>query len=312
MIRIETYKEEYQSRWDQFIENSKNGIFFFHRDYMDYHSDRFEDHSLLFLKNEKLVAIMPANIKDDSLNSHDGLTFGGIISNRKMTTSLMLEIFNELKDYLKINGINKVLYKSIPHIYHLLPAEEDLYALIRNKAKLFRRDVSSTIFMEERIPYSRNKKRNMKISKKGGLKIEESHDFENFMNIEEKRLIEKYGVKPTHTAEEINLLASKFPDNIKLFTAKTVDNEMHGGVIIFDSENVAHAQYQAATDAGLKLGGTDLIFDFLINNYYKDKKYFDFGISTEKNGFYLNEGLISYKEQFGSRAVVHDFYELVI
>jgi Acetyltransferase (GNAT) domain len=311
MITVKKYEAEDKNRWDNFIELSKNGVFIFNRDYMEYHSDRFEDHSLMFFKNRKLVAVMPANMKKNSLNSHDGLTFGGIISNRKMTMTLMLEIFSQLKAYLKRESITKVLYKSIPHIYHSLPAEEDLYALKINRAKLIRRDISSTIYMGERIPYSRNKKRNLKNMKKTELKIVKSDKFENFMIIEEKRLAEKYGVKPTHTGEEITLLASRFPNNIKLFTVEK-DEEMYGGVIIFESKNVAHAQYQAATDDGLKLGGTDLIFDFLINDYYKDKRYFDFGISTEKNGLYLNEGLISYKEQFGARAVVQDFYEFEI
>jgi hypothetical protein len=308
MITVKKYESEDKNRWDDFIKRSKNGVFIFNRDYMEYHSDRFDDHSLLFFNKEKLVAVMPANIKKDKLSSHDGLTFGGIISNKKMTMTLMSEIFRELKAYLTDEGVKKVLYKAIPHIYHYLPAEEDLYALKINNAKLVKRDVSSTIHLKERIPYSRNKKRNLKNIKKTGLKIVKSHKFEDFMIIEEKRLAEKYGVKPTHTVDEINLLASRFPDNIKLFTVET-DEEMYGGVIIFESENVAHAQYQAATDEGLKLGGTDLIFDFLINDYYKDKKYFDFGISTEKNGLYLNEGLISYKEQFGARAIVQDFYE---
>lgn len=308
MITVKKYESEDKKRWDDFIERSKNGVFFFNRDYMEYHSDRFKDGSLLFFKNEKLMAVMPANIKKDCLNSHEGLTFGGIISNHKMTMSLMLELFGQLKVYLQGEGINKVLYKSIPHIYHSLPAEEDLYALKLNGAELSRRDVSSTIFMEEKISYSRNKKRNLKNKKKTGLKIVRSQKFHDFMLIEEKRLAEKYGVKPTHTSEEINRLASRFPENIKLFTAEN-DDEVYGGAIIFESGNVAHAQYQAATDEGLKLGGTDLIFDFLINDYYKDKKYFNFGISTENEGLYLNEGLISYKEQFGARAIVQDFYE---
>ena len=163
-------------------------------------------------------------------------------------------------------------------------------------------------YLPKKECFSHNRFSCIKKAKKNGLKIGESHDFESFMMIEKKLLIEKYGVKPTHTAEEMTLLASRFPNNIKLFTTET-DDEMHGGVIIYASKNVAHAQYQSATDAGLKLGGTDFIFDFLINNYYKDKKYFDFGISNEKNGLHLNEGLISYKEQFGARTIVQDFYE---
>lgn len=308
MITVKKYSSKDKNRWDDFIKRSKNGVFIFNRDYMEYHSDRFEDDSLLFFKNKKLVALMPANIKKDTLYSHEGLTFGGIISNQKMTMTLMLEVFRQLKVYLKGEGIKKVLYKSIPHIYHSLPSEEDLYALKANDAELTRRDVSSTIFMEEKIPYSRNKKRNLKNIKKTDLKIVESNRYEDFMFIEERRLALKYGAKPTHSAEEIKLLASRFPDNIKLFTVEASE-EMYGGVIIFESENVAHAQYQAATDEGLKLGGTDLIFDYLINDYYKAKRYFNFGISTENEGQYLNEGLIGYKEQFGARAIVQDFYE---
>jgi hypothetical protein len=311
MIRLENYNTNYKDRWDQFISNSKNGLFLFHRDYMEYHSDKFEDFSLMFFKGKKLVAVMPANIKNGMVSSHDGLTFGGIVSDKNMKTEMMLNIFDVLKEFLKDNGVKKLLYKAIPHIYHTIPAEEDLYALFRNNVKLIRRDVTSAISTGEKIAYSRNKKRKMKASEKSGLKIQESRDFGNFMAIEEKRLREKYGVTPTHTAEQINMLAKRFPNNIKLFTAE-INNEIHGGVIIFESKNVAHGQYQSATVAGLKLGGTDLIFEFLINNYYKDKKYFDFGISTEKNGLYLNEGLINYKEQFGARAVVHDFYQLEI
>ena len=243
MITIKNYKPEDQPLWDNFISRSKNGVFIFYRDYMDYHSDRFSDSSLLFFKGKKLIALLPANIRKNVLFSHEGLTFGGFLTNSKMTVPLMIEIFSEFKDYLKANGITKVFYKAIPHIYHSLPAEEDLYALIRNKAQLIRRDVSSTIFMEEKIPFNKNRRRNIKKSKKYGLKIKKSHDFEQLMSIKVKELIKNYGVKPTHSAAEMNLLASRFPDNIKLFTTETYD-KIYGGVIIFDSNNVAHAQYQ--------------------------------------------------------------------
>ncbi len=47
---------------------------------MDYHSDRFNDHSLVFTRKNRLIGLLPANIKDEALYSHGGLTFGGIIS----------------------------------------------------------------------------------------------------------------------------------------------------------------------------------------------------------------------------------------
>ena len=130
------------------------------------------------------------------------------------------------------------------------------------------------------------------------------------MTIVEDNLRRKYSVNPTHTAEEIQLLASRFPENIKLFSACTYkNNNVVAGVIVYESKNVAHMQYIAASDEGKKLYSTDFIFNFLINEYYRNKKYFDFGISTEKEGRFLNIGLITFKEEFGARGVVYDTYE---
>jgi len=220
----------------------------------------------------------------------------------------MLKIFGVLMEYLKVQGIKKLIYKVIPHIYHTIPAEEDLYALFLHNAKLVRRDVSSTIFMRGKISFSKGRKWSINKSKINRLRVRRNYDFRTFMMIEGDNLKRKYNVKPVHTAEEIQLLANRFPENIKLFSAYMNDN-MVAGVIVYESENVAHMQYIAANDEGKKLLSIDFIFDFLINEYYKNKKYFDFGISTEKEGRFLNIGLITFKEEFGARGVAYDTYE---
>ncbi|MEM2971979.1 MAG: GNAT family N-acetyltransferase [Candidatus Bathyarchaeia archaeon] len=312
-IKIVKYNEKHRMAWDDFIKNSKNGVFLFYRDYMEYHADRFTDFSLMFFDNNRLIAVMPANVKDDILFSHGGLTFGGIVTDRKMKTPLMLEIFDALKEYLKAEGIKKIIYKAIPHIYHIHPAEEDLYALFRHNARLIRRDVSSTIFMKERLSFDKKRRWGVKKSKSAELELKRSYDFKTFMAIEEENLKKKYGVKPTHTADEIQLLANKFPENIKLFASYN-NGEMVAGTIIYESnKKVAHTQYISASDEGKRLYALDGIFDYLINEYYGNKvDYFDFGISTEKEGRFLNVGLITQKEEFGARAVVYDTYEIEV
>ena len=95
-ISIVQYNPKYKTLWDNFVSNSKNGVFLLNRDYMDYHSDRFRDHSLMFFKNEKLIGLMPANEHNNALNSHEGLTFGGIISDNEMKTPIMMEIFERI------------------------------------------------------------------------------------------------------------------------------------------------------------------------------------------------------------------------
>lgn len=310
-LQIVKYNPELKRNWDDFISLSKNGLFLFNRDYMDYHADRFDDFSLLFYEGNRLSAIMPANIKESEIYSHGGLTFGGIVSEAGMRTPLMLEIFDLLKDYLKENNLKKIIYKSVPYIYHAAPADEDLYALFRNDARLIRRDVSSTIFMQEKITFSKGRKWSVKKARGSELSVEASSDFRSFMQIEAETLMKRYGVKPTHTTEEIELLAGRFPDYIKLFAAFKA-GVMLAGVIVYENRNVVHTQYIASNDEGKELYAVDLIIDYLINEHYKSISYFDFGISTEQDGRFLNVGLVRQKEEYGARAVVFDTYELVI
>ena len=311
-MKIIKYSKEYKDQWDNFVKQAKNSHFFFHRDYMEYHSDRFEDFSLLFFdKKDKLIALLPANIKDDTLYSHQGLTFGGFLVDYKMKTAIMLDIFAKLKEFLKEKGIRKLIYKCIPYIYHKLPAEEDRYALFINDAKLFRRDVTATIDLTNKIKYQEQRKRAIKKAIKNGLIVEKSKDFEQYWKVLKRILRDKHNSKPVHSVDEIIKLHNLFPENIKLFVAKK-DNEILAGTVIFENENIVHTQYLANSEKGRELGALDLVIDKLINEVYEDKKYFDFGISNENNGRYLNIGLINQKEGFGARAVVHDFYELKI
>ncbi len=310
-MEIKVYQPEDYAVWNNFNKNSKNGVFFFNRDYMEYHSSLFCDNSLMFYQKDKLVALLPAHREGGQLRSHSGLSFGGMITSKKMQTTLMLDIFRSLKQYLKEEDFKTLFYKAIPHIYHLIPAQEDLYALFRNKARMVRRDVSSAIKMDERISFNRNRRRNLKKSQDNGLKVSRSDRFRDFIEMENINLQNKYNTRATHTPREMELLASRFPDNIKLFVVGN-EKEIISGVVVYESALVAHAQYQSSNLEGIDKRAIDLIFDFLINEYCPDQKYFSFGISTEKQGNYLNSGLIKFKESFGARAVVHDFYRMEV
>jgi hypothetical protein len=309
-IKVVGYGPERKQEWDTFIKQSKNGIFLFHRDYVEYHADRFPDASLMFYEeNERLVALIPATIRDGKLSSHAGLTFGGVVSDNSMKASAMLEVFDAMCANLQERGLKGLVYKAVPHIYHRLPAEEDLYALYRHGARLVRRDISSAIHLDEKLSFSKGRKWAIKQAQKHNVEVRESDDFKSFMRIEERMLGEKHEVRPVHTAAEIQMLAGRFPENIKLFCAFG-NGEMLAGVVVYVGQTVAHAQYIAANDEGKQKGALDLILDYLINDHCRDKKYFDFGISTEDDGRYLNSGLIENKQSFGARAIVHDFYQV--
>ena len=92
------------AEWNQFVAASKNGTFLFDRRYMDYHSDRFEDYSLMFYREGRLYALLPANRKGDTLQSHAGLTYGGLVMDAKTTAAATVQLFSELNDYLGKQG----------------------------------------------------------------------------------------------------------------------------------------------------------------------------------------------------------------
>ena len=305
--RVERYTPERQSAWDCFVDGSRNGTFLHKRGYMDYHQHRFTDHSLMFYRNEQLAAILPAHIKENDFCSHNGLTYGGLLLPNDTTTEAVLNIFDALQRYLLSNTTaTRIIYKPTPHIYHSYPCEEDLYALFRNGATLAERKVSSAITLNKALPISGRRK--LTNSVKNSLRIIESDNFSLFWHILKERLQEKYNVAPVHSIEEITLLKSRFPENIKLYCVADDNGNTLGGVVLFVTRSVVHMQYSATTEEGRRISALDYLYEELTQKHFADKEYFDFGISVEDGGRYLNSGLIAYKERLGGRAVVYDTY----
>jgi hypothetical protein len=311
MLTLTPYTPDHQPAWDEFVRRSKNGVFLFCRGYMDYHADRFADSSLVFFEGGRVAAVLPADQAGDEWVSHGGLTFGGVVADEQMTIEGMRHVFDLLLDHLRQRGVRRLVYKPVPHMYHRLPAEEDLYLLFLKNARLIRRDLSTAIALRHPLPYAKGRKWSINKGRKAGLSVEPSLDFEAFMAIEEYVLRKYHGTKPVHSTAEIRLLAQRFPENIRLFGAFR-ERRMLAGVIVYADGRVAHTQYISSTDEGREFGASDLVLDHLIRDVYADRAYFDFGISTEQSGRFLNSGLALYKENFGGRSITYDWYELEV
>ena len=309
MFEIERYTADQKAIWNQFVLNSKNGTFLFDRNYMDYHSDRFEDHSLMIYRKGKLYSLLPANKMGSVLYSHQGLTYGGLIMSDKVTVADSVEMFRVINACLKESGFEKVIYKPIPFIFHQHPAQEDLYALFRtSNAKIIGRNISSTIIQSDKMKFIESRKSGIRKALSNGITVRQSNDLSAFWEILDTNLKNKYGVAPVHTLSELQLLQSRFPQNIKLYLAYKDDIAL-GGSLLYVTKQVVHTQYISANIEGKELGVLDLLFDYLINHEYTNYPYFDFGQSTENMGSVLNESLIFQKEGFGGRGLCYDIYE---
>lgn len=306
-LTITQYTPEQTELWDRLVDGSRNGTFLHKRGYMDYHADRFSDHSLIIRRNGEPIALLPAHIKNEDFCSHNGLTYGGLLLPDSVTAEEVLGIFSAIKEYILSNTqATRLIYKPTPHIYHSYPCEEDLYALFRNGAALAERKVSSAIPLKAPLPISGRRK--LTDAMKSRLKIVEDGDLNIFWEILQCRLQSKYGVNPVHSITEIELLKSRFPDNIRLFCITGNDGTLLGGTLLFVTGKTVHMQYSATTDEGRRVSALDHLYEHIIKDCFADKEYFDFGISVEDGGRYLNSGLIAYKERLGGRAVVYDTY----
>ena len=296
--------------WNAFVSVSKNATFLFNRNFMDYHSDRFQDFSLMVFDDEKLVAILPANRVEDALFSHYGLTYGGLVLGEKAKLSTTISIFRSILFFLNENKIQKLTLKMIPKFYNSAFSDELDYCLFNANAKLIRADSLSVIDLTKPYFISKTRKESIRRGEKNNLIIKEELNFELFWNeILIPNLDKKHQVKPVHTVDEIQLLQTRFPRNIRHFNVYHND-KIVAGTTVFITDKVAHPQYISGNAAKNELGSLDFLYHHLLTEVFTDKNYFDFGISNEEQGRKINEGLLFWKESFGAKTVVQNFYEV--
>jgi hypothetical protein len=308
---IRKYQSSDYSLWNEFVANAKNATFLFHRDFLEYHQDRFEDFSLLIFDEKNLLkAILPANRVGENLYSHQGLTYGGLVLQQKSKFQEVIGMMKTILQFLQNQHIVSLQLKQLPTIYHESPSDEMEYLSFILNAKLCRRDSLSVINLETDFEFTSSRAEGIRRGTDLELEWKEEQDFTSFWNeILIPNLDQKFKTKPVHSLEEITLLKSKFPNNIRQFNVYK-QGKIIAGTTVFESDFVSHSQYISADDSKNTTGSLDFLHNRLITYTFRNKKYFDFGISNENQGKNINNGLLFWKEGFGARTVIQNFYEI--
>ncbi|HEX7761771.1 MAG TPA: GNAT family N-acetyltransferase [Caulobacteraceae bacterium] len=309
MAEVRPYGPEMRGLWNSFNREAVNGHFLFDRDFMDYHSDRFTDASLIVFEGDRAVGLIAASREGATIHSHQGLSFGGLVV-QDTGVSASLAMLDACAAGWRGAGAQAMVYKALPSIYHRAPANGDLYWLFRRGAALVRRDASTVIDYRAPGPRSERRARGARKAARAGLTFGRSTRWGDYWRVLEDVLRDRHVAAPTHSLAEIELLAGRFPDGISLHLAELA-GEVQAGVVIFATDEVAHAQYIAVGEAGRANGALDGLFDHLIAAQ-NQRRYFSFGISTTEGGQALNEGLVRQKEEFGGGPVMHDVYRLAL
>ena len=260
-MTILPYSVNKREVWNRFVEESKQGTFLLDRNFMDYHADRFFDCSLLVynddnndaeLSDDSLIALFPANWveKEKTVYSHQGLTYGGLITKASITQSEVLKIMQKIlmyyADYL---GASTLMYRAIPYIYSKVPSQEDLYALFRAGAQLEGRAVATVLSVANPLIMRTLRVRKAKKALECGFYIERMREgdeacLREYWQVLEDVLATYHNAKPVHTADEMALLMSRFPKNIRLFVVRDTNARIVSGIVVFETENVAHIHFK--------------------------------------------------------------------
>ena len=308
--KIVKYSSNYYGVWNNFINTAKNATFLFHRDFLEYHAHTFKDYSLMVFKDDKLVAVLPANISEGKVYSHQGLTYGGLVYNASLKFQNILPVFQDVLRFLQSNNITTFFIKLLPACYTKVPNDELEYLMHILEAKLINRMFFSVVNLEEDVVFSKNRIAGAKRGKKANLDVVSDDDFDLFWNnILVPNLLEKHQSAPVHSLNDIKWLKNKFPDKIKQYNVYNA-GVIVAGATLFLCKHTVRCQYISGNNQSNTLGSLDLLFDTLLSSAYKHKSFFDLGASTKANNKLINKGLLYWKEGFGARSISQDFYQI--
>lgn len=280
---------------------------------MEYHAAVFEDFSYLIFDKKDLIAVFVAGRKHSDENSavliaHPGLTYGGLVYVNNLKYNLIESIYDLLIHNFIKQGFSEVIIKPVPSVFCSRYSEANLFYFSDKGFVLHSRELNSVVDLSYELTFSKGRKDNIRKAQRNNVVISESNEFKDFWDLLTDNLWNSHKVIPVHSLNEIILLKSRFPDNIKLYIAN-IEGEIIAGVVVFSDSNngFVHTQYISANDIGKKNGAVDAILNFILIEIKGKYSRFSFGISTSKG--ILNSGLLNQKEGFGSVIEVIDSYK---
>jgi len=320
MLTIKKISKINHVAWDNFVNKSNNGTMFHLRQFLSYHpNDRFIDHSIEFYKNNSLFSVFPAAEviinKKRLLVSHPGSTFGSFVTLENLSISNAMKLVETLVYYAVQNGFDGIRLTVPPSFYYNRTSNYLDFSLLKNGFNYFKREVTSTLFIEQNEKsilkkFRSSHARAVRKAEKIGVEVRKTNQVEEFYTILKENLKIRHGVEPTHTLEEIYKLINLFPKSINVFGA-FYKGEMIAGVLNFLVKgDVALAFYISHKEGYQDLRPLNLLFFNIFKWALRENiNVYDFGIFTVEGE--PNMGLGRFKENFGASGIFRDTFQII-
>lgn len=306
---VNPYDSHWETAWNRFNKQAGNGSFLFDRAYLSYHAGRFVEASIVICKGQEIVAIFPAHRVDDTIYSHRGLTYGGLVVSAGISTATYREVWQAVRAYYQQLGIVKMQIKSIPSIYTVGDQGNWEYELFQRGGRI----VDASLFsysIRETAHWNYARRSAYKKASQNGMLLYLSCDFTRFWNeLLVPLLAEKYQNRPVHTAEEIELLAQQFPEHIQLALVE-YEGELVAGTVLFCQPRCIKVQYIGSNAKGRSMAALDFLFGELLTHYHTEIPYWDWGSSHGQSTSEIQEGLLNWKASWGAYTQTQLTYEL--
>lgn len=317
MLEISPYLPEDKIHFDRFVLNeSVNGTFLQTRNFLEYHpKDRFEDASLCCHNGGPLYALIPGAKVGADFVSHPGSTFGGpIFSPYFYTGNRIFQVLKAFDSYFSKNYRSVKLKITPPLFAKESPALLE-YAL-EQLGYTRHTELSSYTPLEgvnDPLELCDGEcRRIIRKIKDYPIEYREFNKPEDYTTFYEYLVLakKKYGVTPVHTLEELLDLKKRIKENIR-FRGIWCEGVFVSAIMSFvfkETQNI-HGQYIATNPKFKKFQpGTAIYYYTMIEGVQEGFKNVSWGISTEKQGTYLNQNLIHFKESFGAKHTQNPFY----
>jgi hypothetical protein len=313
-MNIINYKEEWKERWDEFVKESNNGTLFHLQKFFDYHTPgKFSFNHLIFLEDNKIVAILPGSMIGNKFESPIGASYGSIVT-KDIKFDKALEIVSTLIEYGKANGINEFELTAPPVVYEDKPNQNLDFAMLWLGFKYSLHYISSAIKLDKDVDiisrFQPSVRGNIRRSfRNPDIRVEINDRYDHFYPILLNNKA-KHNVKPTHTLDELLKLKELLPEHLKLFMIYYKDIPIGGSLMFFVNKTCALCFYNMLDYKYAKLKPIHrIMYEVVKYSTENGYSYVDIGVSQDtaaENPMTPSMSLIAHKEGFDAKTVMRN------
>jgi len=311
-INLEALGGHNEKAWDALVKVAPNGHLMARTGFFRYHADRFEDASLFFFRGRRPLGVLPANRVGDTLWSHQGVSFGGLILHPRTHFSHVEAAVSALRDHLRAGGFKSFMYRPAPHPYQVFPREEDVFFLEQAGARRVDTKLHSMVLCGEPSALTaKTWNHTVRRSKESGVTVRAGLDADlpAVWGLVEQAL-ERHGQNAVHTIDDIALLRSRFPDEVPILLAESGSGELLSGQVLLRSGRTLTLLYVGDALAGRELNAGTMLQDHVMNAPENAGFWFDLGQWCDTGSRQGSDSLLQYKEAAGGRLIQRHTWQL--